>query len=255
MLALRLRDERALWRALGLVAGCCLLMAGCGKDTRRLPGSVGGSATVGGAGDSGGGDRAMAGESGASAGETGSGGEGEATAKAGAGGAKLGGGAGANAGDGAGANAGDSAGAGGSTGSTRPDGCYDLSHLQDSMRMRWDLHVFGSGFEADEGSRVRLVITFSGEPSYGLSETTIQNGSFAFVMPKAVEPYTGMGVYIDKDRDDRCTLGVDGLWQRTTGGVSGDFVWELTPDQHQPAGASPCDINGIFDLTVLLRCP
>src|SRR5258706_5049164 len=149
MRAPRLQKESArVCRALGLVAGCCLLSAGCGKDTRSQLGSMGGSA-----------------------------GKGEAACDAGGGDA----------------GAGDD----GCAGSTRPDGCFDLSHFEDTMRMKWDLRVIGTGFEADEGSRVRLVITFSGAPSYGLAETTIQNGSFDFLMPKAVEPYTGMGVYID----------------------------------------------------------
>ena len=236
----KLRETRApLCRALGLVASCYLLLAGCGKDTQPQLAPVGSSDAGGGAGDTGGSDAVAAGGRDATAGENGSAGESEAAANAGAGGA----------------SAGDSGSAGGSAESTRPDGCLDRSHFEDTMRTRWDLHVVGTGFDADEGSRVRLVVTFNGQPSYGLSETTIQNGSFDFLMQKAVEPYTGMGVYVDKNRDDACTLGVDALWQRTTGGVPGDYLWELTPDQRQPAGASPCNINGIFDLTVPLPCP
>jgi hypothetical protein len=121
--------------------------------------------------------------------------------------------------------------------------------------MKWDLRVIGTGFEADEGERVRVVVTYSGEPSYGLAETAIQSGSFDIVLSGATEPYTGIGVYIDRDRDEACTIDVDTLFTLTTGGVYGDFVWEVTPDEPDPAGASPCYINGIFDLTVTLPCP
>ena len=245
----RTRLRRALW----LAAGCSLVLAGCGEDTESQATAAGGNAAVvDAAGDTGGSDAGVFGAGGAAAGEDGGAGEGQAAA-AGTAGAARDGAAGAAADGSAGANG--SAGASGGAGGGRPDGCLDLSHLEDTMRMRWDLRVIGTGFDADDGSRVRVVITFSGAPSYGLAETTVQGGSFDIVMPKAVEPYTGIGVYIDKGRDDACTLGVDGMWQRTTGGVSGDFLWQLTPDQKQPSGASPCIINGIFDLTVPLPCP
>lgn len=186
-----LQDDRApMRRALWLVAGCCLLLAACGKDTRTH---------VGAAGD-GGGD-------------------------------------------------------GGGAGSGRPDGCIDFSHFEDTMRMKWDLRVIGTGFEADEGNRVRVVVTYSGEPSYGLGETAIQDGSFDILLPGATEPYTGIGVYIDRDRDDACTLDVDSMWQKSTGGVFGEEIWQVTPDEPDPAGASPCIINGILDLTQPMPCP
>jgi hypothetical protein len=147
------------------------------------------------------------------------------------------------------------AGDGGSAGGGRADGCLDFSHFEDTMRMKWDLRVIGTDFEADEGSRVRVVVTYSGEPSYGLGETSIQSGDFDVTLPGAIEPYTGIGVYIDRGRDDACDVDADTLFTRTTGGVNGDFVWEITPDEPDPAGASPCRINGIFDLTTPLPCP
>jgi len=144
--------------------------------------------------------------------------------------------------------------AGGSSGSGGTGDCVDLSHFDDVMRMKWDLRVIGTGFEADEGNTVRVVVTL-GEPSYGLGQAAIRSGSFDFVLPGTVEPYTGIGVYIDRGRDDACDVNDDSLWQRTTGGVYGDYVWELTPDERDPAGAPPCNINGIFDLTNPLPCP
>jgi hypothetical protein len=214
-------------------------MAGCGKDTRPGVDSGGGGApALGGAAAAGGSDAvARAGD--AAVGQAGSAGEGEGATAAGAGG------------DAAGQDGGN----GGSGGSRPTDGCFDFSHFEDTMRMKWDLRVIGTGFEADEGERVRVVITYSGEPSYGLAETAIQGGSFDIVLPGATEPYTGIGVYIDRDRDEACTIDVDTLFTRTTGGVYGDFVWEVTPDEPDPSGASPCYINGIFDLTVTLACP
>jgi hypothetical protein len=148
-----------------------------------------------------------------------------------------------------------SAGESGSAGSERPDGCVDFSHFEDTLRTKWDLRVIGTGFEADDGSRVRVVVTFSGEPSYGLAETTIQSGAFDITLSAAIEPYTGIGVYFDRGRDDACDVDQDALFTRTTGGVFGDYLWEITPDEPDPAGASPCYINGIFDLTTPLPCP
>jgi hypothetical protein len=121
--------------------------------------------------------------------------------------------------------------------------------------MKWDLRITGTGFDADEGSRVRVVVTYRGEPSYALSESTIVGGAFDVTMPGITEPYTGIGVYFDRGRDDACDIGVDTLFTRTTGGVYGDFLWEITPATRAPAGASPCYINGIFDLTTPLHCP
>jgi hypothetical protein len=244
MRATMLLDERVLVRwALWLVFGCCLLVAGCGKQTRLPLSTAGGSeAGFGGAGDAGGNDAVAAGRG--SEGEDGTAGEGEGAAAAEGAGTAAAGGAGAAAGDGAG-------GAGGE----RPDGCTDLSHFEDTMRMKWDLRVIGMGFEAHEGGRLRVVVTYSGEPSYALGETTIESGSFEVFLPGVIEPYTGIGVYIDKGRDDACTIDEDGLFTKTTGGVFRDEVWEITPDEPDPAGAMPCVINGIFDLTVPLPCP
>jgi hypothetical protein len=136
----------------------------------------------------------------------------------------------------------------------RPDGCLDFSHFEDSMREHWDLHIIGTGFEADEGSRVRVVVTL-GEPSYALAETTIENGSFNVTLTAATEPYTGMAVYIDRGRNDRCDIEEDTWFTHTSGGVYGEHTWEITPDTEPPSGESPCYLNGIFDLATTLSCP
>lgn len=118
-----------------------------------------------------------------------------------------------------------------------------------------DLRVIGTGLEAHEGDTVRLVIISSGEPQYGLAETAIKNGAFDFVLPGAVGNYTGLGVYVDKGKDDACTLGIDPSWEMSTGGDHGDVTWELTPSTPAPAGHTPCNINGLFAMTKMLPCP
>ena len=64
-----------------------------------------------------------------------------------------------------------------------------------------------------------------------------------------------MGVYIDKGKDDACTLGVDPSWQMSTGGDHGDVRWDITPGLKPTASDAPCNINGIFDPTKMLPCP
>jgi hypothetical protein len=232
--------------AFGVALGCCLLLPGCGKATGNKPAPPIGSAGLGGASDDGTGD------SGASSGGTTWGEGGAPGEEGGAGAAVVGGGA---AGEEGGTAEEGGAPASGGAGSVRPDGCVDFSHFEYGPRMTWDLQVLGTGFEADEGDRVRVVVTYTGEPSYALAESTIQSGSFDIAMPGIIEPYTGIGVYIDEERNDACDVDVDKLFTLTTGGVFGDFVWEITPDEPDPAGAAPCYINGIFDLTTALPCP
>jgi len=132
--------------------------------------------------------------------------------------------------------------------------CIDNSHTEPLWGPPRDLRVVGTGFEAEEGHTVRLVITI-GEPRYGLAETTIKNGAFEFALPGGVGNYTGMGAYIDEGNDDACTVGVDLFWQRTTGGDNGPVKLEITPALGPAAGETPCNINGIFDLTKVLPCP
>jgi hypothetical protein len=153
------------------------------------------------------------------------------------------------------ARRGGDAGVGGGAGDAGSGECADFSHAEALWGAPRDLRVVGTGFEAHEGDTVRLVITQSGEPQYGVAETAIKNGAFEFVLPGAVSNYTGMGAYIDKGRDDACTLGVDLSWQMTTGGDHGPVTWEITPDSKPSLSEYPCDINGIFDITKTLPCP
>jgi hypothetical protein len=166
--------------------------------------------------------------------------------------------AGSSTGDGgagaAGTSGGD-AGIGGRSGHAGSGDCVDFSNAEALWDAPRDLRVVGTGFEAHEGDTVRLVITQSGEPHYGVAETAIENGAFEFALPGAVSSYTGMGVYIDEGRDDACTLGVDLSWQQTTGGDHGPVTWEITPDSKPALSEYPCDINGIFDIMKTLPCP
>jgi hypothetical protein len=133
--------------------------------------------------------------------------------------------------------------------------CADYSHWASSPRMRWDLRVVGTGFEAEQGKRVRAVVTLIGEGSYALAETTIRSGGFQLSLPGTIEPYTGIGVYIDRDGDDACSPDTDSMWQRVTSAVDGDHLWELTPQQTTPPDLPACNINGLFELAVPLVCP
>jgi len=120
---------------------------------------------------------------------------------------------------------------------------------------RWDFQVLGSGFDAYEGETVRAVVDYSNHEGHGLAETTVRNGSFAIAMPKTNEPYTGYAVYIDRGRDEACTVNVDPFFQMVSGGVYRDVRWEITPRTAFLAGLPPCNIDGFFDLTQPLPCP
>src|SRR5262245_6979514 len=130
--------------------------------------------------------------------------------------------------------------------------CIDLSRAPTG---RYDFRVTGSGFDAYEGETVHAVVVNVNETGYGLGETTIRNGAFQIALPKTNEPYTGFGVYIDRDRDDACTLDVDPFFQMVSGGVYQDVSWEINPQTRYLPGLPPCNIDGIFDLTQPLRCP
>jgi hypothetical protein len=132
--------------------------------------------------------------------------------------------------------------------------CVDFSHAEALWGPPRDLRVVGTGVAAYEGENVRLVLTQNGEPTYKLAQTVVTNGTFELALAGAVSHYTGMGVYIDRGKDDACTMDIDPSWQRTTGADNGPVRWDITPNAEQPAGAVPCDINGIFDIKKTLHC-
>jgi hypothetical protein len=140
--------------------------------------------------------------------------------------------------------------------------CVDVSHVDEMQRD--DLEVIGTGFEADEGHMIRIVVTH-GEPTYGLGEAPIERGSFDIFLPGVLGDYTGIAVHIDSVRNNACDPDEEFIWQMTTGPASargpafsetgGRTVWEVTPDTlwvFEQVG--PCSLNGIFDLTTTLPC-
>ena len=142
--------------------------------------------------------------------------------------------------------------------------CVDVSHV--GAMQQHDLRVIGSGFDAYEGLTIRILATL-GEPAYGLGEAPIEGGSFDISLPGVLGDYTGIAVHIDRVRDNACNADREFIWQQTTGPLSalgprfsasgsGGAVWEVTPDTlrvFEPVG--PCNLNGIFDLTIPLPCP
>lgn len=140
--------------------------------------------------------------------------------------------------------------------------CVDVSHVSDLQRN--DLEVIGTGFDADEGRMIRVVVTLR-EPNYGLGEAPIQDGAFNLYLPGVLGDYTGLAVHVDRVRNDACDPDEEILWQATTGPASalgpeitesnGHAVWEISPDTLRTfEQAGPCNLNGIFDLTVALPC-
>jgi len=209
----------------------------------------GASASAGNAGGGGIGGIAGSGGTGAIAGSSGDPGAG-GTAGVGMGGVPDTGGIGGVATGGSGAGG---TGVGGASGASGTGVCIDFSHLDPAQRRHRNLRVIGTGFDDAEGDTVRVVVT-TREPSYGLAQTAIRSGVFEFDLPEAVGIYWGIGVYIDKAKDDACTLGDDPLWQTTTGATSGDVIWEITPGLKPDVNDPPCNINGIFDLMKPLAC-
>jgi hypothetical protein len=219
-------------------------------DGSGTGGTAGGSGMGGSAGSAGiGGSAGGAGTGGIPGGGGGPGAGG--SAGVGLGGASGRGGVGGAAAAGGGAGG---SGVGAASGAPGTGVCIDFSHLDTAQRRFRNLRLIGTGFDEAEGQAVRVVVT-TREPSYGLAATTIRSGGFEIDLPDAVGIYWGIGVYVDKARDDACTLGDDPLWQTTTGATSDDVTWEITPRLTPDVNDPPCNINGVFDLTKPLPCP
>jgi len=86
-------------------------------------------------------------------------------------------------------------------------------------------------------------------------------------LPGVLGDYTGIGVHVDRVRDNICNPADEFIWQQATGPmsawgpaisttVSGGAVWKVTPDTLRVfEQAGPCNINCIFDLAIPLPCP
>jgi hypothetical protein len=142
------------------------------------------------------------------------------------------------------------------------DDCVDVSHVDEMQRD--DLEVIGTGFQADEGQMIRILVTH-GAPTYGLGEAPIDDGSFDIYLPGVLGDYTGIAVHIDSVRNDACDPDQEFIWQTTTGPASargpdftesgGRIVWEVTPGTLRTFDAAgACNLNGIFDLTTPIPC-
>jgi hypothetical protein len=155
-------------------------------------------------------------------------------------------------------------GSGADAGSSPNARCVDVSHV--GALQKKDLRVIGSGFEAYEGLTLRILATL-GEPAYGLGEALLEGGSFDIFLPGALGDYTGIAVHVDRVRDNACNPDREFIWQQTTGPLSalgpgfsisdsGEAIWAVTPDTLRVfEQIGPCNLNGIFDLTVPLACP
>src|SRR5262245_16265334 len=136
------------------------------------------------------------------------------------------------------------------------ESCVDVSHVDE--RQVDDLEMIGTGFEAYEGLMVRILVTH-GEPTYGLGEAPIQEGSFDIYLPGVLGDYTGIAVHIDSVRDDACAPD-ERFWQENTGPrssrgpryptIDGRVLREVTPEELRVfEQAGPCNLNGVFDFT------
>lgn len=254
---------------LGSALGCSLLVAGCddsgGADAASAGTSGSGAesgSSVGGASTSGGtagnaGDASGAGGTGTTGGTGGTGGSDGSSGTGGAisaGTGPTGGMSGMSGTSGAGGSGGRVSGVGGTSGVEGTGDCIDFSQIERGSR---DLRVSGTGFDEADGETIRLVVTTGtprNDPSYGLAQTIIRSGSFEIVVRDAIGIYWGLGVYVDKGKDDACTPDDDPLWQMTTGATLNDVTFEITPSLAPDANAPPCSINGVFDLTRALSC-
>jgi hypothetical protein len=170
-----------------------------------------------------------------------------------------GGGAGGGSEDG-----GSGGGAGGGAGGTPSAVCVDVSHV--GALQKKDLQVIGSGFDAYEGLMIRIFATL-GESAYGLGEAPIEGGAFDIFLPGVLGDYTGLGVHVDRVRDNACNPADEFIWQQATGPMStwgpsytttasGGAIWAVTPGTLRMfEQAGNCNINGIFDLTIPIPCP
>jgi len=164
---------------------------------------------------------------------------------------------------GGGSDGGSGGGAGGGEGGT-PGACVDVSHV--GALQKKDLQVIGSGFDAHEGLMVRIFSTL-GEPAYGFGESRIEGGAFDIFLPGVLGDYTGLAVHVDRVRDNTCNPADEFIWQQTTGPMSawgpgytataqGGAIWTVTPGTLRTfEQAGPCNINGIFALTIPIKCP
>jgi hypothetical protein len=96
----------------------------------------------------------------------------------------------------------------------------------------YDLTVFGSGFGADEGERMRVVVATQMGNRLGVADLPIVDGSFALSMPGVLNVgwYVGVTLYVDRSGNDACEV-EEHAWNWATRSVIGHMRFDLTPDE------------------------
>jgi hypothetical protein len=134
-----------------------------------------------------------------------------------------------------------------------------------------DLQIVGRQFDAYEGRRIRIVVTYGVGGRLGVADVAIARGAFELTIPGTFNYgyYTEIALYVDDDADEACDVG-EPLWGTVTGIVQENVLVEVTPDGlcfsgggpsmfkgctswRSPVG--PCVINGQADLKMRLPCP
>lgn len=136
------------------------------------------------------------------------------------------GGSGELAGSGEVGGAAASAGDGGSATSS----CVNLSGAGDEP---WfDLTVYGTGFDAEEGEIMRLAVASQSPNRVGLADLPIVDGAFDLSMPQVLNKgwYVGVTLYVDRNHNDTCETD-EHVWDWTTRAVASDIRYDVTPDQ------------------------
>jgi len=216
---------------------CALLaFSGCGKSSSDSgSGDDGGSSSQGGGGTQGGGASGQGGGAqGGSSGDTTGGG----ADPGGAGGVDSGGGAdaggsstGGTTGSGGTAGASGMAGAAGAgAGGAGSDACVNVSG--GGVEPWYDLAVYGTEFDAEDGERMRVVVASQSPYRVGIADVPIVDGAFALSMPEVLNAglYVGITLYVDRNENDTCET-EEHLWNWTTRSVIGDMRFDVTPDE------------------------
>jgi len=230
---------------------------GSGGDDDSPPQGGEGALGSGGSGQAGGG---RGGTSGHTAG-TDPGGAGGVDPRGGAGvGGRTGG-----TGSGGEAGASGMAGAAGMTGAggTGSDSCVNVSGA--GLEPWYDLTVFGTEFDADEGERMRVAVASQTPYRVGLADLPIVEGAFSVTMSDVLNAgmYVGITLYVDRNENDTCEDS-EHVWNWTTRSVIGDMRFDVTPDQLCDGTLMTCRPNdetppclvgaGDTDLTEPLPC-
>ncbi len=149
--------------------------------------------------------------------------------------------------------------------------------LLEQPRGWYDLHLVASGFDEYEGSLVRVVS--GGREGRGVGQARIRDGAFELLVPSVVTDYVSVGVYIDQNEDDACTLG-EPTWSRNSGALAGNTgldvanhrvnmvirlpledcedcsgAWTRHPIPQPSQDFPHCETGAALDLSMPIACP